>query len=82
MSALYRTFEGIKRGPVPAAHLACFRMKCGLLTLHPLYQFLDPVECLLIRHAGRYETVMLDPLVDLNALLTHGPPFQRPPGHL
>jgi hypothetical protein len=52
------------------------RMKRELLSLHPLDQSLDPVDGLLIRDAGRHGTVMLDLLVDLNALLTHGPPFQ------
>jgi hypothetical protein len=46
-------------------------MERSLLGLHPLYQFLDPVECLLIRDAGRHVLVMLDLAVEFDALLTH-----------
>jgi hypothetical protein len=42
-----------------------------LLGNHPLYQFLDPIKHWLICDPGRHETVMLDLLVDLDALLTH-----------
>ncbi|HTF63569.1 MAG TPA: hypothetical protein VK638_12770, partial [Edaphobacter sp.] len=52
------------------------RVKYVLLSLHPLNQFLDPVKKGLVGGVGRYNTVMLDLLVDLNALLTHGAPFQ------
>jgi hypothetical protein len=46
-------------------------MKCDLLSLHPLNQFLDPIKHWLIRNAGSHLVVMVDLLVDLNALLTH-----------
>jgi hypothetical protein len=52
-------------------------MKRQLLSLHPLNQFLDPINRWLIRDARRQETMMLDFLVDLVAILTHGP---RPSG--
>jgi len=54
-----------------AALLRLIRVKCGLLSMHPLDQMFDPVKEWLICDPGRHETVMLDLLVDLNALLTH-----------
>jgi hypothetical protein len=53
-------------------------MKCDLLSLHPLNQFLYPIKERLIRHAGRHLAVVVDLLVALNALLT--PRFTRPLG--
>jgi hypothetical protein len=49
-----------------------FWVKCCLLILHPLCQFLDPIKHWLIRDAGRHVPVMLDLLVDFVALLAHG----------
>jgi hypothetical protein len=46
-------------------------VKRELLILHPIDQFLDPIKQWLIRHAGRYRTVMFDLLVDLYTLLAH-----------
>jgi hypothetical protein len=47
-------------------------MKCGLLSLHPFNQFLDPIKHGLIRDAGRHVLVMLDLAVEFVALVTHG----------
>jgi hypothetical protein len=49
-------------------------VKRGLLDLHLLNQFLDPLKQSRIGYAGRQETVMLNFTVDFNALLTHGFP--------
>jgi hypothetical protein len=56
--------------------LRLLRMKSDLLSLHLLYQFLDPIKQRLVSDSGRHALIILDLLVDLNALLTHGPPFQ------
>jgi hypothetical protein len=47
-------------------------VKCGLLCLHPLDQFFDPLKHKPIRDAGRHVTVMLDFTVEFDALFTHG----------
>jgi hypothetical protein len=47
-------------------------VKCDLLSLHPLYQFLDPIKYWLIRDAGRHVSVMLDFTVEFDTLFTHG----------
>jgi hypothetical protein len=57
---------------IHSALLRLLRVKYVLLSLHPLNQFLDPVKKGLVGGVGRYDTVMLDLLVDLNALLAHG----------
>jgi hypothetical protein len=44
--------------------------------LHPLYQFLDPIKRRLISDSGCHALVIINLLIDLNALLAHGPPFQ------
>jgi hypothetical protein len=59
---------------IHSALLRLLRVKYVLLSLHPLNQFLDPVKKGLVGGVGRYDTVMLDLLVDLNALLAHGTP--------
>ena len=59
--------------PTEAALLRLLRVKCCLLSLHPLNQMFDPIKDRLIRDAGRHETVMLNLPVDLVALLTHDP---------
>jgi hypothetical protein len=53
------------------------QMKHNLPSLHPLYQFLDPIKRSLIGDPGCHVLVMLDLLVDLNALLTHCPLLRR-----
>jgi hypothetical protein len=62
-------------GRSPTQLLRLLWMKRQLLSQHPLNQFLDPINHLLIRDEGRHVPVMLDLLVNLNALLTHGSPF-------
>jgi hypothetical protein len=52
--------------------LFLLRMKCDLLSLHLLNQYLYPIKHLLIRDAGRHVPVMLDLLVEFDARLTHG----------
>jgi hypothetical protein len=52
------------------------RMKRDLPSLHPLDQYLDPIKERLIGNSRRHVPVMIDLLVDLNALVTHGPPLQ------
>jgi hypothetical protein len=47
-------------------------VKCGLLGLHLLYQFLDSIKDWLIRDAGRHGTVMFDFTVEFDTLFTHG----------
>jgi hypothetical protein len=59
-----------------AALLRLLWMKRQLLSLHPLNQFLDPINRWLIRDAGRQETIVLDLPVEFDALVTHGSPFQ------
>jgi hypothetical protein len=51
-------------------------MKRQLLSLHPLNQFLDPINRWLICKPGRQETMVLDLAVEFDALVTHGSPFQ------
>ena len=46
-------------------------MKCQLLSLHPLNQFLYPIKHRLVGGVGRYAFVMLDLAVEFGALLTH-----------
>jgi hypothetical protein len=57
--------------PTEAALMILLRVKRGLLGLHPLYQFLDPIKDWLIRDAGRHDPVMFDLLIELGALFTH-----------
>jgi hypothetical protein len=59
-----------------AALLRLLWVKRELLSLHPLNQFLNPIKQWLIGDAGRHDTVMVDLLVDLDALLTHVPLLQ------
>jgi hypothetical protein len=47
-------------------------MKSDLLSLHLLYQLLDPIKYWLIRDAGCQNTVMLDLTVEFDTLFTHG----------
>jgi hypothetical protein len=54
------------------SELCLLGMKCGLLGLHPLNQFLDPGKHSLIANSGRHALVMLDLVVEFDALLTHG----------
>jgi hypothetical protein len=56
---------------VEAALLCLLRVKCCLLGLHPLYQFLDPIKRSLIGNSGRHVLVMLDLAVEFDALVTH-----------
>jgi hypothetical protein len=65
-----------KRPPTEAALLRLLRVKRGLLSLHLLDQSLDPIKHCLVGDSGRHALVILDLLVDLNALLTH---FQSRP---
>jgi hypothetical protein len=60
-----------RRPPTEAALLILLRVKRGLLGLHPLYQFLDPIKDWLIRDAGRHAPVMFDLLIEFDALFTH-----------
>jgi hypothetical protein len=60
-----------KRPPIEAALLLLLWMKCGLLSPHPLNQFLDPIKERLIGDAGRHTLVMLDLGVKFDALVTH-----------
>jgi hypothetical protein len=46
-------------------------VKRCLLGLHPIYQFLDPVEHSWIGDSGSHTLVMVDLAIDLDALLTH-----------
>ena len=46
-------------------------MKRGLLCLHPLYQFFDPINCELVSY-DRQPFITQNLFVDLDALLTHG----------
>jgi hypothetical protein len=48
-------------------------MKRQLLSLHPLNQSPDPINSWLIYEPGRQETMVLDFLIDLVALVTHRP---------
>jgi hypothetical protein len=50
-----------------AALLRLIRVKCRLLGLHPLYQFLDPVKRSLIGDSGHQTAVMLDLAVQFDA---------------
>jgi hypothetical protein len=70
-----RDDSGYMLGRSPTQLLRLLWMKRQLLSQHPLNQFLDPINHLLIRDEGRRVPVMLDLLVNLNALLTHGSPF-------
>jgi hypothetical protein len=47
-------------------------VKRGLLRLHPLDQFLDPIEGALVCNRRRQALVMLDLAVEFDALVTHG----------
>jgi hypothetical protein len=67
-----RQFKQATRGPpTEAALMILLRVKRGLLGLHPLYQFLDPIKEWLIRDAGRHDPVMFDLLIEFDALFTH-----------
>jgi hypothetical protein len=46
-------------------------MKGGLLRLHPLYQFFDPIKSRLIGDPGRQALVMLNLAVEFDTLVTH-----------
>jgi hypothetical protein len=46
-------------------------VKRDLQILHQIYQFLDATKQSLIGHAGPYDTVMIDPAVEFEALVTH-----------
>jgi hypothetical protein len=54
-----------------AALLFLLEVKRGLLCLHSLYQFLDPINGTLICNRGRQALVMLDFAVEFDALVTH-----------
>jgi len=60
-----------KRPPTEGGLPRLLRVKCGLLSLHPLYQFLDPIKRSLIGDSGRQASIILDFLVKFDALLTH-----------
>lgn len=47
------------------------RVKRDLQILHQIYQFLDPKKQGLIGDAGPHDTVMVDPDVEFEALVTH-----------
>jgi hypothetical protein len=55
----------------PAEAVSCSGWSAAFSACTQLYQFLDPVEYLLIRDAGRHVLVMLDLAVEFDALLTH-----------
>jgi hypothetical protein len=60
-------------------------MKRQLLSLHPLNQFLDPINRWLICEPGRQETIVLDLAVEFDALVTYGAALSGGrcrPGHL
>lgn len=61
----------LKRPSTEAALLRLLRVKQGLPGLQPLYQFLDSVKRSLIGDPGCHALILLDLLVDLNALLAH-----------
>jgi hypothetical protein len=46
-------------------------VKRDLQILHQIYQFLDATKQSLIGHAGPYDTVMVNPAVEFEALVTH-----------
>ena len=48
------------------------RVKRGLLCLHPLYQFFDPIKCELVGHDRRQAFITPNLLVEFDALLAHG----------
>jgi hypothetical protein len=56
------------------ALLLLLRVKRGLRSLHSLDQFLDPINRWLIGDSRRHDTIMVDLLIGLNALLAHGLP--------
>jgi hypothetical protein len=45
--------------------------KRSLFSVHPFYQFPDPIKPSLIRDPGRQALIMLDHAVEFDALLTH-----------
>jgi hypothetical protein len=54
-------------------------VKCGLLSLRPIDQFLDAIKESLIGESGRDAVEMLNLAVEFDALVTHSiPPFFRP----
>jgi hypothetical protein len=61
-----------KRLPTEAALLLLLRMKPGLLLLQIGDEFSDPLVRQLVRQSRDNASVMLDFLVDLVALVTHG----------
>ena len=47
-------------------------VKRGLLSLHFLYQFFDPIERKLVGYRRGYALVVLDLAVEFDTLVTHG----------
>jgi hypothetical protein len=63
----------MKRPPTGASP-CLLGVKVGLLCLHPLYQFFDPIKRSLIGDPGRQALVMLDLAVEFDTLVTHKKP--------
>src|ERR1700676_5424008 len=63
----------MKRGPpTEAALLLLLGVKRGLLSLHFLYQFFDPINRKLVGNRSGYALVVLDLVVEFDTLVTHG----------
>jgi hypothetical protein len=51
-------------------------MKRSLFSVHPFYQFPDPIKRSLIRDPGRQALTMLDRAVEFDGLIAYASPYQ------